>query len=96
MCARARAHSPTSVNGALPPPPHPLPEVHDGKLLKTVDAEFKYRERAFAFDRVYSGGASQADLFSDSVRPVVDEVLDGYSCTVFAYGQTGAWRGVRG
>jgi kinesin family protein 11 len=23
------------------------------------------------------------------VSPIVDQVLDGYSCTVFAYGQTG-------
>lgn len=32
---------------------------------------------------------TQASLFDSSVAPVVDEVLRGYSCTVFAYGQTG-------
>ena len=28
-------------------------------------------------------------MFETSVAPVVDEVLAGFSCTVFAYGQTG-------
>jgi hypothetical protein len=28
-------------------------------------------------------------VYDSVVRPVVDEVLQGYNCTVFAYGQTG-------
>ena len=28
-------------------------------------------------------------MYDSVVRPVVDEVLQGYNCTVFAYGQTG-------
>ena len=31
----------------------------------------------------------QAYLFDSCVVPIIDEVLQGYSCTVFAYGQTG-------
>ena len=38
---------------------------------------------------VYDSTSTQAALFEASVAPVVDEVLRGYSCTVFAYGQTG-------
>lgn len=32
----------------------------------------------------------QADLFDFSIRPTVDDILQGYNGTVFAYGQTGA------
>ena len=28
-------------------------------------------------------------LYADVVQPILDEVLAGYNCTVFAYGQTG-------
>ena len=29
------------------------------------------------------------EIFREVVEPVINEVLDGYSCTIFAYGQTG-------
>lgn len=32
----------------------------------------------------------QSDIFDYSVRPTVDDILNGYNGTVFAYGQTGA------
>jgi len=32
----------------------------------------------------------QADVFDYSIRPTVDDILNGYNGTVFAYGQTGA------
>ena len=32
----------------------------------------------------------QADVFEFSIRPTVDDILNGYNGTVFAYGQTGA------
>ncbi|KAG2624266.1 hypothetical protein PVAP13_3KG119900 [Panicum virgatum] len=31
----------------------------------------------------------QKDLFEQSISPIVNEVLEGYNCTIFAYGQTG-------
>lgn len=32
----------------------------------------------------------QTDIFNFSIRPTVDDILNGYNGTVFAYGQTGA------
>jgi kinesin family member 5 len=32
----------------------------------------------------------QSDIFDFSIRPTVDDILNGYNGTVFAYGQTGA------
>ena len=46
-------------------------------------------EKTYAFDRVFGPAASQAEVYDEAVRPVVDEVLRGFNCTIFAYGQTG-------
>ncbi|CAI7580295.1 hypothetical protein N7533_009876 [Penicillium manginii] len=44
----------------------------------------------FTFDRVFPMDSAQRDIFDFSVRPTVDDILNGYNGTVFAYGQTGA------
>lgn len=33
--------------------------------------------------------AQQKDLYEQAVVPIVNEVLEGFNCTIFAYGQTG-------
>lgn len=33
--------------------------------------------------------ATQKEVFTTVVSPIIDEVLEGFNCTVFAYGQTG-------
>ena len=45
---------------------------------------------AFTFDRVFDMNSRQADVFDFSIRNTVDDILNGYNGTVFAYGQTGA------
>jgi kinesin family protein 5 len=45
---------------------------------------------AFTFDRVFDMASRQADVFDYSIRSTVDDILNGYNGTVFAYGQTGA------
>ncbi|KAF2138021.1 uncharacterized protein K452DRAFT_301401 [Aplosporella prunicola CBS 121167] len=45
---------------------------------------------AFTFDRVFDMNSRQEDVFNFSIRPTVDDILNGYNGTVFAYGQTGA------
>ncbi|KAK5159631.1 Kinesin heavy chain [Oleoguttula sp. CCFEE 6159] len=45
---------------------------------------------AFTFDRVFSMTSTQSSIFDFSIRPTVDDILQGYNGTVFAYGQTGA------
>ncbi|KAJ0978494.1 hypothetical protein J5N97_013968 [Dioscorea zingiberensis] len=39
--------------------------------------------------QVFGPTSQQKDLFDLAVSPVVNEVLEGYNCTIFAYGQTG-------
>ncbi|RWW43494.1 hypothetical protein BHE74_00050833, partial [Ensete ventricosum] len=38
---------------------------------------------------VFGPTSKQKDLFEQSIAPIVNEVLEGYNCTIFAYGQTG-------
>ncbi|KFQ77279.1 Kinesin-like KIF18B, partial [Phoenicopterus ruber ruber] len=44
----------------------------------------------FVFDRVFGEGATQEEVFQHTTREVLDSVLNGYNCSVFAYGATGA------
>jgi kinesin family member 11 len=45
--------------------------------------------RTYPFDLVYGPEADQAMVYQDVVAPMLEEVLQGYNCTLFAYGQTG-------
>ncbi|XP_063982789.1 kinesin-like protein Klp61F [Diachasmimorpha longicaudata] len=75
-------------------------EIH-GKSSNVVDVasskDVVVRERPqdskltkkFSFDRVFGPGSKQVDVYNAVVSPLLDEVLAGYNCTVFAYGQTG-------
>ncbi|MBA0864423.1 hypothetical protein Goshw_002754 [Gossypium schwendimanii] len=49
----------------------------------------KQIDRTFLFDKVFGPSSQQKELFELAVSPIVNEVLEGYNCTIFAYGQTG-------
>eukprot|EP00058_Branchiostoma_floridae_P022803 XP_002608293.1 hypothetical protein BRAFLDRAFT_125092 [Branchiostoma floridae] len=46
--------------------------------------------KKFSFDRAFNPNSKQVDVYKEVVMPLLDEVLEGYNCTVFAYGQTGS------
>ncbi|KAG8990644.1 kinesin motor protein cin8 [Tulasnella sp. 427] len=45
--------------------------------------------KTYPFDRVFGPEADQAMIYNDVVQPILEEVIQGYNCTLFAYGQTG-------
>jgi kinesin family protein 11 len=47
------------------------------------------REKTYDFDHVFGPEADQGMVYQHVVGPILDEVLSGYNCTIFAYGQTG-------
>ncbi|CAA7042218.1 unnamed protein product [Microthlaspi erraticum] len=49
----------------------------------------KQVDRVFTFDKVFGPKAQQRSIYEQAISPIVHEVLEGFSCTVFAYGQTG-------
>ena len=55
-------------------------------------------DRTYNYDRVFSPYAAQEHVFESLVSPVVDEVLRGFNCTVFATarrarGRPTPWKG---
>ncbi|GMN35769.1 hypothetical protein TIFTF001_042281 [Ficus carica] len=49
----------------------------------------KQIDRVFTFDKVFGPKSQQRSIYDQAISPIVNEVLEGFNCTVFAYGQTG-------
>lgn len=47
------------------------------------------QNKVYSFDSVFDANAKQMEVYRSVVEPLVDQVTEGYNCTVFAYGQTG-------
>ncbi|KAF9264663.1 kinesin-domain-containing protein [Marasmius fiardii PR-910] len=45
--------------------------------------------RTYPFDLVFGPEADQALVYHEVVNPMLEQVVEGYNCTLFAYGQTG-------
>nr|XP_020495566.1 kinesin-like protein KIF3C isoform X1 [Labrus bergylta] len=58
-------------------------------ILRNPRAPSSEPQKTFTFDAVYDANSKQRDLYDESVRPLIDSVLDGFNGTIFAYGQTG-------
>ncbi|KAJ8667967.1 hypothetical protein QAD02_009630 [Eretmocerus hayati] len=48
------------------------------------------KELQFVFDRVFDMTASNVDVYEGSTKDLITSLLEGYNCSVFAYGATGA------
>jgi Kinesin motor domain len=78
---------------------HPLEYGSYGRILvyqprTRVDLAKQVEIMPFAFDNVYDETSSNADIYQQTVRPLIPALLDdGQWASVFAYGQTGS--GVR-
>ena len=59
------------------------------ELSVRVDGAKGPTQKAFEFDAVFGPESTQGEVFGQIVS-LVTSVLDGYSCCLFAYGQTGA------
>eukprot|EP00250_Pteridium_aquilinum_P012534 c20784_g1_i1 orf=209-3340(+) len=64
---------------------------NDSRREVTVNLNIaaKQIDRTFTFDKVFGPQAQQQDLYDQAIIPIVNEVLEGFNCTIFAYGQTG-------
>ena len=45
--------------------------------------------KIFTFDCVYDRNSQQENIFVETAYPIIENVLEGYNGTIFAYGQTG-------
>ncbi|CAK9253042.1 unnamed protein product [Sphagnum jensenii] len=44
----------------------------------------------FQFCEVFSPASTQEEIYNKIGKPMVNEVMNGYNCTIFVYGQTGS------
>uniref|UniRef100_A0A3Q3XHY5 Kinesin-like protein n=1 Tax=Mola mola TaxID=94237 RepID=A0A3Q3XHY5_MOLML len=59
--------------------------VRNRNINKRANKDLK-----FVFDHVFNENATQVDIFENTTKAVLDGVMNGFNCTVFAYGATGA------
>ena len=45
--------------------------------------------RTMTFDMVYGDDSKQQEVYDEAGFGLVENVIEGYNCTMFAYGQTG-------
>ncbi|KAL4974096.1 kinesin-like protein bimC [Aspergillus desertorum] len=60
-----------------------------GKTVELSMGPNAVSNKTYTFDKVFSAAADQVTVYEDVVLPIVTEMLAGYNCTIFAYGQTG-------
>ncbi|KAF3384910.1 Kinesin-like protein bimC [Penicillium rolfsii] len=60
-----------------------------GKNLDLSMGPNALSNKTYAFDKVFSPAADQTIVYEEVVLPIINEMLAGYNCTIFAYGQTG-------
>ncbi|KAK2749392.1 hypothetical protein FQN57_006324 [Myotisia sp. PD_48] len=77
-------------------PQNKIEIANHGETIVEFDSEETCRlysknvPSSFTFDRIFEMSSRQIDVFDYSIRSTVDDIMNGYNGTVFAYGQTGA------
>lgn len=49
----------------------------------------RVKDMKFGFDRVFDENVTQQEVYEATTRGLLDNILDGFNATVFAYGATG-------
>ncbi|ORX95822.1 kinesin-domain-containing protein, partial [Basidiobolus meristosporus CBS 931.73] len=49
----------------------------------------RHKDARFVFDRVFDEDSTQEDVFEGTSKSLIDNILNGFNSTVFAYGATG-------
>lgn len=57
-------------------------------MTKTTIGRTDETRSAFAFERVFDMDTPTASVFEEIAAPIVDNILEGFNGTIFAYGQT--------
>ena len=64
--------------------------THTNRKRGPLSLGKRHKDLRFAFDRVFDESSTQLEVFQESTKNIVESVLDGVNCSVFAYGSTGA------
>lgn len=77
------ANTTSSSSSSSSAPVLPLPAT------KTYDFGERIEEGRPPLGNVFGSDADQGMIYNDVAKPILQQVLQGYNCTIFAYGQTG-------
>lgn len=58
-------------------------------ILSNAAGSLTHSKRTYTFDQVFGAESDQETVFDEVAKDYIREMLEGYNCTVFAYGQTG-------
>ncbi|KAI9802748.1 MAG: hypothetical protein M1825_002770 [Sarcosagium campestre] len=61
----------------------------NGKSVELSMGAHAISNKTYHFDKVFSPAADQRMVYDEVVTPILEEMLSGLNCTIFAYGQTG-------
>lgn len=60
------------------------------KHTHRADKKSVSKNSTMTFDQVFNAQATNDDIFVFAMRPLIQSVLNGYNCSAFVYGATGA------
>ena len=69
------------VSSPSPGPMAALPSTRSTSAYK--------REHRYIFDRVFDESSTQEEVYEYTTKPLLNSIIQGYNCTIFAYGATG-------
>lgn len=58
-------------------------------ILSNPSSPLSQPKKTYMFDEVFGADSDQESIFTEVAKNYIQEMLEGYNCTVFAYGQTG-------
>ncbi|GAV52142.1 hypothetical protein ZYGR_0AG01330 [Zygosaccharomyces rouxii] len=58
-------------------------------ILSNPSSPLSHPKKTYMFDEVFGADSDQESIFTEVAKNYIQEMLEGYNCTVFAYGQTG-------
>ncbi|TFK42468.1 kinesin domain-containing protein [Crucibulum laeve] len=59
-----------------------------GAPSATTSSQGPAKKQLFSFDQVHPPPTTQYELFTSTAQPLVSRFLEGFNCTILAYGQT--------
>ncbi|KAH3679823.1 hypothetical protein WICMUC_000723 [Wickerhamomyces mucosus] len=62
---------------------------HMGKEVVLQTGPMSISNKTYTFDRVFGAESDQEIVYDGIANNILKEMLQGYNCTIFAYGQTG-------
>ncbi|ETB60416.1 hypothetical protein YYC_02701 [Plasmodium yoelii 17X] len=64
-------------------------KINNNEVILTINRNNEIYEKKYSFDYACDKNVDQKTLFNNYIFQIVDEVVEGFNCTLFCYGQTG-------